>query len=124
MHLQSTCNANSLLLQDIKDIYIISLYIPLHYIKIGINFKEFVFFLPKYLHGLRICRNFASRYILKGGETAKQSVSGIFLCRIGKHIGIVLPWKSVMEILPFRCNATGKAMPFFYRLKQKKRMVD
>ena len=47
--------ANALLLQDIKEIYIISLYIPFHYIyrergnkfpspQIGINFKEFAFF--------------------------------------------------------------------------------
>lgn len=36
--------------------------------KIGINFKEFGIFYPKYLRGSWICRTFAVRYILKGGR--------------------------------------------------------
>ena len=120
--------ANALLLQDIKEIYIISLYIPFHYIyrergKIPFRsqnwykFQRFGIFPPNYLHGSGICRTFAVFNISQRRLiTANNNRWRYFYTTSEKHIGIVPPWKFVMEILPFRCNATGKAMPFFYCL--------
>ena len=83
--------ANALLLQDIKEIYIISLYIPFHYIyrergKIPFRpqnrdkFQRICIFLPNYLHGSGICRTFAVHYILQGGgEPQTITVGGIFI---------------------------------------------
>lgn len=121
--------ANALLLQDIKEIYIISLYIPFHYIyrergKIPFRpqnrdkFQRICIFLPNYLHGSWFCRTFAANYISQRRLiTANNNRWRYFYAASGKHIGIVPPWKSVMEILPLRCSSTGKAMPFFYCLK-------
>ena len=83
--------ANALLLQDIKEIYIISLYIPFHYIyrergKIPFRpqnrdkFQRICIFLPNYLQGSGICRTFAVHYILQGGrEPQTITVGGIFI---------------------------------------------
>lgn len=116
--------ANALLLQDIKEIiYILYIFHFITYIeigvktpfapKIGINFKEFGIFSPKYLHGSWICRTFAVNYISQRRLiTANNNRWRYFYTTSEKHIGIVPPWKSVMEILPLRCSSTGKAMPF------------
>ena len=106
--------ANALLLQDIKEIYIISLYIPFHYIyrergKIPFRpqnrykFQRFGIFPPNYLHGSWICRTFAvfntsQRRLI----TANNNRWRYFYTASERHIGIVPPWKSVMEILPLR----------------------
>ena len=107
--------ANALLLQDIKEIYIISLYIPFHYIyrergKIPFRpqnrdkFQRFGIFPPNYLHGSWICRTFAVFNISqRRWRTASNNHCGIFYAASEKHIGIVPPWKSVMEIQPLRC---------------------
>lgn len=87
----SVVYANALLLQDIKEIYIISLYIPFHYIyrergKIPsrpqnrYKFQRFGIFFPKYLHGSWIRHTFAVHYILQGGgEPQTITVGGIFI---------------------------------------------
>ena len=106
--------ANALLLQDIKEIYIISLYIPFHYIyrergKIPFRpqnrdkFQRICIFSPEFF-----ARFVDLSYFCGVLHTARRLITAnnnrwrYFYTASERHIGIVPPWKSVMEILPCR----------------------
>ena len=60
-------------------------------------------------------RMFVVHSILRGGK-ARQISAGIFYA-LADHIyvyGFVPPCRVLMDLLPLRWNATGKAEPFFY----------
>ena len=121
--------ANALLLQDIKEIYIISLYIPFHYIyrergkipfrpqKSGWISKNLHFSPELFAWFVDLSYFCGELHTARRLITANNNRWRYFYTTSERHIGIVPPWKSVMEILPCRWSSTGKAMPFFYCLK-------
>ena len=65
-------------------------------------------------------RMFVVHSILRGGK-ARQISAGIFYA-LADHIyvyGFVPPCRVLMDLLPLRWNATGKAEPFFYGSREK-----
>ena len=105
--------ANALLLQDIKEIYIISLYIPFHYIyrergKIPFRpqnrdkFQRFGFFPELFARFVDLSYFCGVLHTARRLITANNNRWRYFYTASERHIGIVPPWKSVMEILPCR----------------------
>ena len=105
--------ANALLLHDIKEIYRFTLYISFHYIyrvgekppfapKIGINFKNFEFFSKKLAWFVDLSYFCGVLHTARRLITANNNRWRYFYTTSERHIGIVPPWKSVMEILPCR----------------------
>ena len=58
-------------------------------------------------------RMFVVHSILRGGQT-RQISAGIFYTCTDHICGFVPPCRVLMDLLPLRWNATGKAEPFFY----------
>lgn len=58
-------------------------------------------------------RTFVMHSILRGGKT-RQISAGIFYAHADYIFGFVPPCRVLMDLLPLRWNATGKAEPFFY----------
>lgn len=58
-------------------------------------------------------RMFVVHSILRGGQT-RQISAGIFYTCADHIYGFVPPCRVLMDLLPLRWNATGKAEPFFY----------
>jgi len=50
----------------------------------------------------------------QGRDNARQRIAGFFYARILNKSGSVPPCDVLMDSLPLRCNATGKAEPFFF----------
>ena len=123
---ESVVYANALLLHDIKErIYNLYIFISLHsfiYRERGNKFPSppnrdkfqgiWHFFPELFARFVDLSYFCGALHTKRRLITANNNRWRYFYAASGKHIGIVPPWKSVMEILPLRCSSTGKAMPF------------